>query len=107
LPVDNELYDRFSHTWWDDAGFLNVPQSALGPARVGFLERSLRRHSSSLEGLRVFDVGCGGGLLSEELARRGCTVTGVDPSTASLKAAREHAASDGLEITYAEGLHRS
>ena len=103
MPVDNQLYDRLSHTWWDDTGFLNILQSALNPVRVAFLERELKRHSGSLEGLEVLDVGCGGGLLAEELARRGCSVTGIDPSQGSLLAAREHAASSDLRIEYTHG----
>jgi 2-polyprenyl-6-hydroxyphenyl methylase/3-demethylubiquinone-9 3-methyltransferase len=103
MPVDNQLYDRLSHTWWDDAGFLNILQSALNPARVGFLERSLIEHFGATDGLRVLDVGCGGGLLAEELALRGCTVTGVDPSSGSLVVARDHAKSQSLEIEYLQG----
>jgi 2-polyprenyl-6-hydroxyphenyl methylase/3-demethylubiquinone-9 3-methyltransferase len=100
MPVDNQLYDRLSHTWWEDAGFLNILQSALNPVRVAFLERELRSHFGTGQGLRVLDVGCGGGLLAEELANRGCSVTGVDPSEGSLAVARDHAARAGLQIEY-------
>jgi 2-polyprenyl-6-hydroxyphenyl methylase / 3-demethylubiquinone-9 3-methyltransferase len=103
MPVDNQLYGRLSHTWWDDAGFLNILQSALNPARVGFLERRLTEHFGSPQGLRVLDVGCGGGLLAEELAQRGCAVTGVDPSRGSLEVARNHARAAGLRIEYVYG----
>ncbi len=103
MPVDNQLYDRLSHTWWDETGFLNVIKSALNPARAGFLERELCEHFGTTQRLRVLDVGCGGGLLAEELARRGCAVTGVDPSKASLEVAREHAAGEQLEIEYVYG----
>ncbi len=107
MPVDNQLYDRLSHTWWDDAGFLNILQSALNPARVAFLEHELRSHFERGEGLRVLDVGCGGGLLAEELANRGCSVTGVDPSQGSLAVARDHAARAGLQIEYQHGIAES
>ena len=107
MPVDNELYDRLSDTWWDDAGFLNILQSALNPARVAFLERELRSHFGGLQGLRLLDVGCGGGLLAEELAHRGCSVTGVDPSEGSLAVARDHAARAGLQIEYQPGVAES
>lgn len=103
MPVDNQLYDRLSHTWWDETGFLNILQSALNPARLGFLERELCKHFATTEGVRVLDVGCGGGLLAEELAKRGPAVTGVDPSEASLKVAREHATGEGLDIEYVHG----
>ena len=107
MPVDNELYNRLSDTWWDDAGFLNILQSALNPARVAFLERELRSHFGGLQGLRLLDVGCGGGLLAEELAHRGCSVTGVDPSEGSLAVARDHAARAGLQIEYQSGVAES
>ncbi|MBV9196220.1 MAG: 3-demethylubiquinone-9 3-O-methyltransferase [Solirubrobacterales bacterium] len=107
MPVDNELYDRLSHTWWDDAGFLNILQSALNPARVAFLERALRSHFGELGGLRVLDVGCGGGLLAEALAGCGCSVTGIDPSRGSLAVAREHAARGGWQIDYHPGVAES
>jgi len=104
MAVDNDLYDRMSDTWWDDAGFLNVLQSALNPVRVPFLERQLRTRFATLQGLRVLDVGCGGGLLAEELARLGCLVTGIDPSRRSLEAARAHASASGLDIDYVHGV---
>jgi 2-polyprenyl-6-hydroxyphenyl methylase / 3-demethylubiquinone-9 3-methyltransferase len=107
VPVDNQLYDRLSHTWWDDAGFLNILQSALNPARVAFLERELRSYFGRGQGLRVLDVGCGGGLLAEELANRGCSVTGVDPSEGSLAVARDHAARARLQIEYRHGIAES
>lgn len=104
MPIDNAMYDRLSHTWWDDDGFLNVLQTALGPARVGFLTRRLREHFPAVDGVALLDVGCGGGLLSEEFARLGCSVVGIDPSGASLDAARAHAEQSGLSIDYVSGV---
>jgi len=104
MPVDNDLYDRLSDTWWDEAGFLNILQSGLNPVRLPFLERQLRTRLPTLEGLRVLDVGCGGGLLAEPLARFGCLVTGIDPSRRSLEVARAHADASGLDIDYVHGV---
>jgi 2-polyprenyl-6-hydroxyphenyl methylase/3-demethylubiquinone-9 3-methyltransferase len=104
MPVDNELYDRLSSTWWEDGGFLNFLRAGMNPARLGYMRGVLERELGlSLDGLRVLDIGCGGGLLAEEFARLGCRVTGVDPSEESLAAAREHAHAEGLEIEYWSG----
>ena len=100
MPVDNLLYDRLAAGWWDERGFLHA-LAALNPARFGYMRRVLADELHlDLTGLRVLDVGCGGGLLAEEFARLGCGVTGVDPSAESLAVARAHAAAQGLDIRY-------
>ena len=100
MPVDNELYDRLAATWWDPEGVLNVLR-ALNPARFGYMRRVLLEELRLTPAdCRALDVGCGGGLLAEEFARLGFAVTGVDPSSRSLDAARAHAAKTGLDIEY-------
>jgi 2-polyprenyl-6-hydroxyphenyl methylase/3-demethylubiquinone-9 3-methyltransferase len=107
MSVDNDLYDRMAASWWDAGGFLHL-LAALNPARFGYMRRVLVEvlHLPPA-GLRVLDVGCGGGLLAEEFVRMGCTLTGVDPSAASLAAARAHAAVQGLSIDYLRALGES
>jgi 2-polyprenyl-6-hydroxyphenyl methylase/3-demethylubiquinone-9 3-methyltransferase len=100
MPVDNTVYDRMADGWWDEGGFLHA-LAALNPARFGYMRRVLVEELRLAPvGLRVLDIGCGGGLLAEEFARLGCAVTGVDPSEESLAAARAHAASQALAIEY-------
>lgn len=104
MPIDNEMYNRLQHTWWDENGFLNLLKSGLNPGRFGYMRRMLTQEMGlDPKGLRVLDVGSGGGLLAEEFATLGCDVTGVDPAIESIKVAREHARQSGLAIEYVEG----
>jgi len=101
VGIDNELYDRHSDSWWDENGFLNLLRVAMNPPRFGYFKEVL---TGALHidprGKTALDVGCGGGLLAEEFAAIGCVVTGVDPSRASLKAARSHAEPQDLDVCY-------
>ncbi|HEV2856606.1 MAG TPA: bifunctional 2-polyprenyl-6-hydroxyphenol methylase/3-demethylubiquinol 3-O-methyltransferase UbiG [Thermoanaerobaculia bacterium] len=104
MPVDNHLYDTMADSWWDESGLLHVLRG-LNPARLGYMRRVLTDELRiDLQGRRTLDVGCGGGLLAEELARLGCAVTGIDPSGKSLEAARAHAREAGLAIDYRQGV---
>lgn len=104
MPVDNAMYDRLSQTWWEDGGFLNFLRAGVNPVRFGYMRRVLTAELGlDPDGLRVLDVGSGGGLLAEEFARLGCDVSGVDPSRESVAVARDHAAAEGLEIEYELG----
>jgi 2-polyprenyl-6-hydroxyphenyl methylase / 3-demethylubiquinone-9 3-methyltransferase len=103
MKVNNEIYEKHGHKWWDDdAGFeLSSLRYCVNPVRYGYFKRNLEQ--LSLPGKAVLDVGCGGGFLSEEFAGDGFAVTGIDPSGRSLEAARKHAAQSGLAIDYRIG----
>jgi len=102
--VDNDVYDRLGGSWWDEASPLNLLHGSVTPGRLAYFRGVLARHSGAgVAGLRVLDIGCGGGFLAEEFAALGCRVTGVDPSPASVDAARAHAAGRGLRIDYRVG----
>jgi 2-polyprenyl-6-hydroxyphenyl methylase / 3-demethylubiquinone-9 3-methyltransferase len=99
-------FEKLAGEWWDPNGKL-APLHKQGPARLGFIRDALSGHFGSpagklavLEGLSVLDIGCGGGLVSEPLARLGARVTGVDPTPDSIAVARRHAAAQGLAIDY-------
>ena len=112
--VDAEELARFARlgdAWWDLAG----PQAALhklNPVRIRYLRNLLcahfpdgakprdRRAEKPLAGLRIADLGCGGGLLSEPLARLGAQMTSIDPAQENIQAARRHAEAGGLTIDY-------
>ena len=99
MPVDNQIYDRLAETWWKPGSPLGGLDT-LNPGRFAYLDRVLGAHALRYLDLQVLDLGCGGGLMSEAYARRGARVTGVDPSSASLKVARAHARAMGLSIRY-------
>jgi 2-polyprenyl-6-hydroxyphenyl methylase/3-demethylubiquinone-9 3-methyltransferase len=100
MRIDNELYDRMAGSWWDETGFLNI-LAAFIPPRFGYMKRVLCDEMRiDPRGLRTLDIGCGGGLLTEEFARLGCAVSGIDPSEKSLESARRHAEEQGLRIDY-------
>jgi 2-polyprenyl-6-hydroxyphenyl methylase / 3-demethylubiquinone-9 3-methyltransferase len=106
---DAEEVARFSAIaaeWWDPAGKFR-PLHKIGPARLEFLRDSLcarfardPRSTRPLTGLTLLDIGCGGGLIAEPMARLGATVTGIDPAADSIAAAVAHARPQGLAIDY-------
>ncbi|XP_057506167.1 ubiquinone biosynthesis O-methyltransferase, mitochondrial-like [Actinidia eriantha] len=95
-------FASIAETWWDAEGPFK-PLHVMNPTRLTFIRSTLCRHfrkdpycARPLEGLKIVDVGCGGGLLSEPLARMGATVTGVDAVEKNIKIARLHADLDPL-----------
>jgi 2-polyprenyl-6-hydroxyphenyl methylase/3-demethylubiquinone-9 3-methyltransferase len=107
--LDQAELDRFSKLaseWWDATGKFRTLH-LIGPARMTFLRDALVGHFARtagglrpLEGLSVLDIGCGGGLVCEPLARLGARVTGIDPAAENIEAARRHAAGHELGIEY-------
>jgi 2-polyprenyl-6-hydroxyphenyl methylase/3-demethylubiquinone-9 3-methyltransferase len=102
--IDNGVYERLGGSWWDESSLLNILHGSITPGRFAYFRDVLaRQFGAGVAGLRVLDIGCGGGFLAEEFAALGCQVTGVDPSPASVGAARAHAAGRGLRIGYQVG----
>lgn len=97
MAIDNQWYDDLGDKWWDPEGPVSLLQS-INPARFDYFKSV----AGDLNGARVLDVGCGGGILAESFAREGALVTGVDLSHPSLSAARRHSKSSGLAIDYAD-----
>lgn len=96
--------------WWDPNGKFR-PLHKLGPARLAFVRQEIVRHFPQatgglrpFAGLTVLDIGCGGGLVSEPVARLGASVTGIDPAAENIEAARRHAEGQGLTIDYRSAL---
>ena len=101
-----EFYTNLAETWWDREGPF-WPLHRLNELRVAYIREKLCRHfgldanaERPLDGLRVLDVGCGGGILSESMARLGAQVTGIDVVEKNIRIASLHAADQGIEIDY-------
>jgi 2-polyprenyl-6-hydroxyphenyl methylase/3-demethylubiquinone-9 3-methyltransferase len=104
--VNNEVYRSMGHIWWDEerCGALNLLRFVMNPIRTAYFRRMIELvRESGGTWQKVLDVGCGGGYLSEEFAKAGFEVTGVDPAEESLACARRHAEQAGLSITYVSG----
>ncbi|XP_041005664.1 ubiquinone biosynthesis O-methyltransferase, mitochondrial [Juglans microcarpa x Juglans regia] len=98
-------FASIAETWWDSEGPFK-PLHVMNPTRLAFIRSTLCRHfrkdpnsSRPFEGLKIVDVGCGGGILSEPLARMGAAVTGVDAVEKNIKIARLHAELDPVTST--------
>ncbi len=87
-------FDAAASRWWDPEGEFR-PLHDLNPPRLDYIEAR-----AGLAGRRVLDVGCGGGLLSEGMARRGAKVTGIDLAPGALEVARLHALESGVSVDY-------
>ena len=99
-------FSAMAEAWWDPNGKFR-PLHQLNPVRLRFVRDRVCAHlgrdplaERPLEGLRILDVGCGGGLLCEPLSRLGAQVTGIDAAEKNIRIAELHAAQSGLEIDY-------
>lgn len=99
-------FEAMAARWWDPAGDA-APLHRMNPCRLDWIANQIaaqfgrdRRHVRPFAGLSVLDVGCGGGLVTEPMARLGAAVTGLDASQGAIAVARAHAAEQGLAIDY-------
>jgi len=105
-PADVARFSAIAEEWWDPSGKF-APLHRFNPVRLDFIrEQALVRFQRDpktralFAGLRLLDIGCGGGLLCEPMSRLGFTVTGVDASERNIEVARAHAAAMGLAVDY-------
>ena len=107
-PSEVDKFNKLAGEWWDKTGAFGTLHE-INPLRLNWITENVERGYQSKEasktaadglaGKKVLDVGCGGGILSESMARRGAYVTGIDLGTENLKAATLHAQQSGLEET--------
>src|SRR5690606_15425242 len=105
-PEEIERFARMAAEWWDPTGKFR-PLHRFNPVRLAYIRDQLAarfdrdsRAARPLQGLRILDIGCGGGLLSEPMARLGAEVVGADASPTNIEVARLHAQESGLVIDY-------
>lgn len=105
-PAEIAKFEAMAAEWWDPTGKFK-PLHMMNPVRLDYVTTQIAAQfgrdlttPQPLAGLRILDIGCGGGLLSEPVARLGATVIGADAAPTNIEVARIHAAQSGLEIDY-------
>ena len=101
-----QKFSRLADEWWDVNGKFK-PLHMFNPIRIEYITEKIKIHyklkkdkSNYLEGLNILDIGCGGGLISEPMARLGASVTGIDASEKNINIAKLHSKKNGLKINY-------
>ena len=106
--VNKKEIDKFSkmaNEWWDPEGKFK-PLHKFNPTRIKYIKENiinnfkLKNKSKPLSGIKILDIGCGGGLLSEPMSRMGANVTGIDASDKNIKIAKVHSKKNKLKINY-------
>ena len=106
--INKEEIQKFSdlaEEWWDVNGKFK-PLHMFNPIRIEYITENIKKHfniktnNNFLKDLNILDIGCGGGLISEPMARMGATVTGIDASEKNIKIAQLHAKKNNLDILY-------
>jgi 2-polyprenyl-6-hydroxyphenyl methylase / 3-demethylubiquinone-9 3-methyltransferase len=101
--INNEIYNSEGDKWWQPGFSLNLIKTLFNPFRTRYAKEIIHRHKIDPEGRSALEVGCGGGLLCEEIAGMGFITSGIDPSGQSINAAINHAEGNGLKINYLAG----
>ena len=101
-----QKFSNLADEWWDEKGKFK-PLHLFNPIRIEYITQKIKQHfhlenskSNFLEGLKILDIGCGGGLISEPMTRLGGSVTGIDASSKNVKVAELHSKKNNLRINY-------
>ena len=101
-----QKFSRLAEEWWDVNGKFK-PLHMFNPIRIEYITEKIKKQfklkkdkTNYLEGLKILDIGCGGGLISEPMARLGARITGIDASEKNIHVAKLHAKKNGLKIDY-------
>ena len=101
-----QKFSRLADEWWDVNGKFK-PLHMFNPIRIEYITDNIKKYfnikknkTNILNGLNILDIGCGGGLISEPMARLGANVTGIDASEKNIKIAKLHSEKNNLQINY-------
>lgn len=97
--LEVEKFSKIADEWWDKNGKFK-PLHKFNPIRVNFIKNEIINHFSKIENLNIVDIGCGGGLVSEEFSKLKANITGIDASEKNIQVAKIHAEKSGLNINY-------
>ena len=104
-----QKFSKLADEWWDMNGKFK-PLHMFNPIRIEYITENIKNHfkikkekANFLSGLNILDIGCGGGLISEPMARLGANVTGIDASEKNINVAKLHSKKSGLQINYLNG----
>ena len=96
---NENIFDKLSNEWWNEKGSFEALH-AFNPVRIKFILNSVGK---PIKSLKILDIGCGGGILCEPLARLGAEVTGMDENEKAILVAKDHAKKMNLKINYIHG----
>ena len=94
-----EKFSRIADEWWSETGKFK-PLHKFNPIRISFIRKEISKHFPEFPNIKILDVGCGGGLISEPFARMGADVTAIDASERNIEVAKIHAKKSELKIDY-------
>ena len=97
-----QKFSKLADEWWDVKGKFK-PLHMFNPIRIEYIKEKISNYfnkNQSLKGLKILDIGCGGGLISEPMANLGADVTGIDASEKNIKIAKIHAQKNNIKINY-------
>jgi len=101
--INNNIYNTEGSRWWQSDFSLNLIRAVINPSRVNYAKNIFERLKINTDNIRALEVGCGGGILTEEIAKMGFNTTGIDSSEESLSIAVKHAKDSNLKIIYGKG----
>src|SRR5437773_2795063 len=101
--IDNDLYNADGDIWWKPDTILHLLKTSVNPWRVGCAKDIIKKLAIDPKGKTALEVGSGGGILTEEIAKMGFITTGIDPADQSIITASNHARASGLNIKYEKG----